>query len=237
MFAVSGPVERLLERRGEQRVVRDAYGLALTMLLSSILLLIASGTPLISPVAFVGASLVFVALLVTFRVSGVSRRGFGVGLVTLIVVALGAMFSVRFAGDTGRLIVIFAWIIFTVAAIVAIAKRLRTYSEVTPQLVLGLLCAYLLLGLLFGLGYSFMDALEGVALKPEGSGISGSLYFSFITLATVGYGDFTPAHPVVRAMAVAEAIIGQLYLVSVVSLAVSRLRFQRRPASDAKESQ
>lgn len=234
---MSGPVERLLASRGEQAVVRDAYGLALITLLSSILLLIASGSPLVSPIALVGAGLVFLALVITFRVSGVSRRGFGVGLVTLFALAFGAIFSAQFAGDAGRVVVVSAWILFTLGAIFAIASRLRTYTAVTLQLVLGLLCAYLLLGLLFGLGYSLIDVVMGGALDPPGQGISGSLYFSFITLATVGYGDLTPAHSVVRAMAVAESIIGQLYLVSVVSLAVSRLRFDRRSTTESEDAQ
>ena len=49
------------------------------------------------------------------------------------------------------------------------------------------------------------------------------VFASFITMATVGYGDLTPVSDLARAMAVGEAIIGQLYLVSVVSMAVGRL--------------
>lgn len=233
---MSGFVERMLERRGEQRLVRDAYGLALFSLLASILLLIASGSPLVSPVALIGATLIFAAMLITFRVSGVSPRGFVVVAVTLGTLGGAALSSVFFAGDIGRVMVLAAWLVFTLAGIGAIARRLRTYREVTVPLVLGLLCIYLLLGLVFALGYSFIDALLGASLDPPGQGIAGSLYFSFITLATVGYGDLTPAVTVVRAMAVAESIVGQLYLVSIVSLAVSRLRIDRRHPADPEET-
>ena len=50
------------------------------------------------------------------------------------------------------------------------------------------------------------------------------LYFSYVTLATLGYGDYTPAANVGRTLAVLEALLGQIYLVTVVALLVSRLR-------------
>jgi voltage-gated potassium channel Kch len=53
----------------------------------------------------------------------------------------------------------------------------------------------------------------------DGLGISDSIYFSFVTLATLGYGDITPANKVLRGIAVLECIIGQLYL----ALLIARL--------------
>ena len=50
------------------------------------------------------------------------------------------------------------------------------------------------------------------------------VYFSYVTLATLGYGDYTPAGKTARMMAVLEALSGQLYLVTIVALVVSRLR-------------
>jgi hypothetical protein len=50
------------------------------------------------------------------------------------------------------------------------------------------------------------------------------LYFSFVTLATLGYGDYTPAHELGRTLAVVEALFGQLYLVTVIAVLVSRMR-------------
>jgi hypothetical protein len=55
------------------------------------------------------------------------------------------------------------------------------------------------------------------------------LYFSFVTLATLGYGDYTPAHELGRTLAIVEALFGQLYLVTVIALLVSRMR-GREPA-------
>jgi hypothetical protein len=54
------------------------------------------------------------------------------------------------------------------------------------------------------------------------------LYFSFVTLCTVGYGDLTPAGGIARAFAVTEMLVGQIYLVTIVSLIVSNLGARRR---------
>jgi len=56
---------------------------------------------------------------------------------------------------------------------------------------------------------------------PNGLGMGDAIYFSFVTLATLGYGDFTPATPVMRGLSVFEAIIGQLYLAILVARLVS----------------
>ena len=55
------------------------------------------------------------------------------------------------------------------------------------------------------------------------------LYFSFVTLCTVGYGDLTAAGGLGRAMAVFDALIGQIYLVTVLALLVSQLGRLRHP--------
>ncbi len=59
-----------------------------------------------------------------------------------------------------------------------------------------------------------------------------SLYFSFTTLTTLGYGDLTPAGDVGRMLAITEALIGQVYLVTIVALIVTNLgREQESPAA------
>jgi hypothetical protein len=67
-----------------------------------------------------------------------------------------------------------------------------------------------------GSGHFFAQGTDGTR--------SLRLYFSFVTLATLGYGDYTPAGNLGHTLAVLEALIGQLYLVTVLALLVSRLR-------------
>ncbi len=88
---------------------------------------------------------------------------------------------------------------------------------------MGLLVVYVLIGVTFGLTYELIEFLNPAAFAQGQQGISGSVYFSFVTLSTLGYGDVSPGIDIMRSLAVAEAIIGQLYLVSIVSVAASRL--------------
>jgi Ion channel len=67
-----------------------------------------------------------------------------------------------------------------------------------------------------GDGYFFAQGTDGTrALRT---------YFSYVTLATLGYGDYTPSGNLGHTLAVVEALLGQLYLVTVVALLVARMR-------------
>ncbi|NTU71818.1 MAG: two pore domain potassium channel family protein [Coriobacteriia bacterium] len=212
----------------EQRQVRDAYGIALTFVLASTLALIASGSPLPSLLVAISGLLQVMALVVTLRVSGYSRRSFNVGTAMVIAVFVVGIIAMRRADHTGHVIGLALWILLALATIATVVRRLATYRRVTLQMVTGLLVVYVLLGVVFGLGYTMASLLDLETFAQGPQGISGSMYFSFVTLATLGYGDITPTSDVVRAAAVAEAILGQLYLVAVVSMAVSRLGTARQ---------
>ena len=113
-----------------------------------------------------------------------------------------------------------------VVAIGSVVAVLVERSVVDTSAVLGVLCIYLLLGLLFAGVHQIAAAfhpsyLNGAGQPPDSSDL---LYFSVITLTTVGYGDITPGCLPARAIAVVEAITGQLYLVSVVAGVVAGWR-------------
>jgi hypothetical protein len=226
----------VIEMAAEERRVRDAYGASLLLVIAATLGLIAAGSPLVSPLAVAAAVLQLATLLLTLRVSGfhnrLSRSGsyVAVGLFAVTIIAVVVV------GEPARLVGLTVWILLTLTTIAAIGRRLITYDSVNVQLVMGLLVVYILLGIVFGLTYQVFDVVSPPSLTPEGQGISGALYYSFVTLATLGYGDVLPGNNAVRALAIAEALIGQLYLVSVVSLAVSRLG-ARRFATQSKESE
>jgi hypothetical protein len=121
--------------------------------------------------------------------------------------------------------------------LVIIVARYRRFLSVNLQTVLGAICVYLAIGMLFA---SFDAGLSDLSRRPffaQAANVTGSqyMYFSFITLTTVGYGDLTPVSGAARALAVSEALTGQLYLVTVVALLVasfSRSR-QQPPLSDS----
>lgn len=167
-----------------------------------------------------------VLLVVAVWTSGLARVGSRglIGLLvatTILVLALPFTERPQLVGAAGLVSAL-----FVVATIVAIAIGVIDQDEVNSHSITGAVCIYLLFGLLFLFLYS------GVALIGSGDffaqGTDGTralrLYFSFVTLATLGYGDYTPAGDIGHTLAVLEALIGQLYLVTVLALLVSRLR-------------
>jgi hypothetical protein len=91
--------------------------------------------------------------------------------------------------------------------------------------VAGALCIYLLAGLFFAFVYSAIGAFqEGQFFaQTETTTSVDCVYFSFVTLTTVGYGDLTARTDFGRMTSISEALFGQLYLVSVVALLVGNL--------------
>jgi hypothetical protein len=88
----------------------------------------------------------------------------------------------------------------------------------------------LLLGLVFSTVFSFLDAADSTPFFAQVQTASASdlLYFSFITMTTVGYGDLTPVGNLPRMLAATEALAGQIYLVTAVALLVGNLGRERR---------
>jgi Ion channel len=112
-----------------------------------------------------------------------------------------------------------------------LVRALRMDHEVTIRTVLGVLAIYLLAGMFFSFLYSVIGAFDAdaVFVGYAHTTASENLYFSFVTLATVGYGDLAPASDLTRTFAVAEMLFGQIYLVTVVALIVSNLGRPREP--------
>jgi hypothetical protein len=119
------------------------------------------------------------------------------------------------------------------AVAVGILRDLRSTGQVRFAAVMGVLSFYMLLGMMFAFGYGAIDALAHQPVFADGVAANAStcLYFSFTTLTTVGFGDVVAATDLGRTMAVFEALLGQIYLVTVVSLIVSNLG---RPARRAR---
>jgi hypothetical protein len=114
--------------------------------------------------------------------------------------------------------------LFILIAIVSIGADVLLRKRATLDCILGSICVYMFLGMLFafifGLLVIFMpDAFdnEAVGMIPGKLRLNDLLYFSYSTLTTTGYGDITPLHPFVRTVAAFEGIVGTLYLVVMIS--------------------
>ncbi|MGO9489230.1 MAG: potassium channel family protein [Solirubrobacteraceae bacterium] len=108
-------------------------------------------------------------------------------------------------------------------------RGLRATQSVTIEAVTAVLCVYLLLGMFFANLYGAIDRLGGAPFfaQQEPATVARCIYFSFTTLATLGYGDLTARSNLGHTLSVSEALLGQLYLVTVVSLIVANLGRRR----------
>ena len=107
-----------------------------------------------------------------------------------------------------------------------IVRRILLMPEVSLQSIYGAVSAYLVLGLMFASIYAAMAHFSGQPFFAQGP--AGSLktyqYFSFTTLTTLGYGDYTAAQGSGQAVAVMEALLGQVFLATLVARLVSAFR-------------
>jgi hypothetical protein len=174
--------------------------------------------------------LVGATLLLALYAGEIPMRRFRLAcvLVTAIVVAV-IVTSLLGKGSTAAAISAVAsglLIVLAPPAVVAgLYRNLRQSGTVTLTVVAGVLCLYLLVGLFFAFVYVAIQNLGGAPYFANGAAAtpSLSLYFSFVTMTTVGYGDFTARTSLGHTLAVSEALLGQIYLVTVVAAIVGRL--------------
>jgi hypothetical protein len=122
--------------------------------------------------------------------------------------------------------------IFLAHGVLRILRHLFLASHITVDLLAASLCVYLMLGVLWAVGYSMATTANSHAFTvPEGQDPATMrldldhpgevLYFSFVTLTSLGYGDIVPKMPLARSLAALEALVGQLYLTVLVARLVS----------------
>jgi len=112
-------------------------------------------------------------------------------------------------------------IVFLTIITIAILIHIFRQQDIDADIIAGAIVAYLLMALMWSLLYGVLEAAHPGSFKfAEGVMFIGRelfTYFSFVTITTVGYGDIIPVTPVARAFSNLEALVGQLYLVILVS--------------------
>ena len=188
--------------------------------------------------SLVGLFGLYVALA-TFGVTGAPLRlrvlGYAAGSVTVVAgVAADVSHSDDLRGVAG-----IAAAAFTLMLIVAMLRDLARVTEVTLATASGLVVVYLLIGLMFGQAAAGIHAVDPSAFRADFGPLDGFdfIYYSYVTLATLGYGDITPAIGLTQALAVMEGVGGQLFLVTVVARVVSTMSAprRRRPGGPGEE--
>jgi hypothetical protein len=96
-----------------------------------------------------------------------------------------------------------------------VAARAYRSGPVTHYRIQGAVAVLLLLGLVWASAYELLHLIHPDAFSGAVGNAPGALtwiYYSFVTLTTMGYGDITPVHPIARSLAISEAVSGQLYI-------------------------
>ncbi len=185
------------------------------------------------------AKLIFVFLMVvtTRSVRGSRRRLIGFGLVVVFYVA-ASIVAPFFISEGMAVVERCAGALFCIVAIVAISLDVFDQRRpVTQDTILGAVSIYLLVAVFFGLLYRMLTLADAGALYHAHQAAAGnlpdfeSLYFSFVTLTTLGFGDITPVSPYARTFAMLESVVGILYLATLVSRLVAAHKRAAHPES------
>jgi hypothetical protein len=198
---------------------------ALLLLLVMVLVLAPFESTVLEPVivALLSGVLVF-AMWTSSAPSFVVWLGAGLALACVVTSAVAPVWT---ASSKGAFALVS--IILSLAAIVSIVTHLTQRRTTTLTTLSGAVAIYLLVGLSFADLYMFLAQLAGTPFfaQPGPHGSVAYVYFSFTTLTTVGFGDLSAGTDPGRMLAVMEALLGQLYLVTVVAFIVASHRRER----------
>jgi uncharacterized membrane protein len=219
----------------EQFARGDSYGLLLALLIVLYLAIaIADHRSLWG--RFIISVLLGLVLLLAFHTSHVRARGFTIG-VTLVVLADTANLVqavLNRHGSDGSTFIMFALVL---VAPVVILNRIIRHETVGLETILGAICVYVLIAIAFAGIYAGVNDSEPTGffaqqIIPDNVDF---LYFSFVTITTVGYGDLTAGTSTGRVLVTFEALIGQIFLVTLVARLVSMYGVSRRSARDGPD--
>jgi voltage-gated potassium channel len=122
-------------------------------------------------------------------------------------------------------------VLFFLIVIFSLIREMATAKVVTPNVIMASISGYLLLGIIFSVFIlAIMQRDPGAFnITREGSGVqdptvfySKSMYFGFVTLATLGYGDILPLKPYTRSLATLICISGQLYVATIIGILIGK---------------
>ena len=139
---------------------------------------------------------------------------------------------VPLAYDAGAIFIVrnIFGIVFLLYVVLIVLRGIFTHNLVNVNTICASICVYFLLGVMWALAYSLLEfaqphsfrlstATEANALTIRSSDaqFEFALYYSIVTMTTLGYGDIVPASPTSRMLAALQALTGQLYLVVLVA--------------------
>lgn len=185
--------------------------------------------------------LLITILLCTLVISGLfaadfSRAAFrilfSIGFLVIILTILNLLFpDIQYLNPFTFILNTLFFIVVTIALVSHVASA----GEVHRSTLLSAINSYLLIGLTFSILFLILDIfIPGSFIQVEAieaGGLSSFIYYGFVTLTTLGYGDITPSTPLARSLASFTALFGQLYLVIVMALLIGKFLGRKRNAA------
>ena len=228
---------RPIRRLARELVSPDSYG-------SVLLLILFTYVFSVSVTASWAASLVITVQIATvwtvLHVSNARRPVRRIAGFLLLLSAVAAVINLAFGKETtGEGAVAFMSAVLYLIAPYSITRSLLLRREVDLQTVLGAIDIYLLVGMLFAFIYHFLGVVQPSAFFGAAVGdgkIPQDLFFSFTTLTTTGYGNLVPAGNPGQSFAVAEMLIGQLFLVIAVAKVINAYTPVRLPIAGSQQT-
>jgi hypothetical protein len=216
------------------------FGVVLGLILLSIGFQLAAGESDFARLATVVLqAITLIAAVVASRAHPyVIRLAVIAAVLAIVGASLAILGTDTFGNNSGRAVTLLLVGLVPPAIVTGLVKLFREEGSVTMETMFGGLCLYLIVGLFFGSAFAAIEEIGGRAffhqLTVAQSDTNDYLYFSYTTLTTVGYGDLTAASNFGRSLAITEALIGQIYLVTVVAVIISNMRPARSRPKRAK---
>lgn len=211
------------ESRGLRGVLNTYLHRRYTILFYTLLLTLVSA-PILSALKFTGIFLeLFLAVGLLAAIMPVaSTRNRPYLLVVLIIVWLARPVTVWLKHSFLSEMTLGIWTLVGLLAAVAALRFAMAATRVDTEHLYAALSAYLLAGIYFGVFYWVLEQVSpGAFTTNSGFSQTNAIYFSFVTLATLGYGDIAPHGDIARGIAVVEGVGGQLFLAVLVARLVS----------------
>jgi hypothetical protein len=178
------------------------------------------------------------AVILTYRTTLESQRAKRVLTALSVPLALAAAASFSASSRLSPWVATLALVVLLVGLpLLILHDILIRHLRVTLETLLGALCVYMYVGFTAAFAFGFIDDVSSEPFFAQGPGVDMGdfFYFSFVTITTLGYGDLTPALDLGRQLAVLEAIVGQVYLVTLVARLVTMFRTERPEVPDLRK--
>jgi hypothetical protein len=160
-------------------------------------------------------------------------RLFSFGMFFVVVGIILSLLSTARDDELLSIASLFSLFAFLLLTTVSASKQVGMSDEISLNRIVGAICIYLMLGVIWSIGYSVLNIVEpgsfkGLTELADPAWNSDWIYYSFVTITTLGYGDITPLTQSAKTLSFAEAIVGQFYIAVLVAGLVSAYISARR---------